>query len=207
MSNMYELLKNGLVDFVSLITDRYLEIGLDEIDTMIIIKLKKATDSGLIDSKALSSGMSLTETELGDRIVSLVKNQYIDLLENKDDKIICSFDLVYKRLASIVDKNSDNNENQEAETEIRKIATFLQHNLSKNISSTELEVVKHWIDVDKYAYKDIQDATLKCLQNKKASIKYIDAILRKSDKRSNNSIKTDQDIDQLFRKMYGKLKG
>jgi len=204
---MYELLKNGLVDFVSLITDRYLEIGLDEIDTMIIIKLKKATDSGLIDSKALSSGMSLTETELGDRIVSLVKNQYIDLLENKDDKIICSFDLVYKRLASIVDKNSDNNENQEAETEIRKIATFLQHNLSKNISSTELEVVKHWIDVDKYAYKDIQDATLKCLQNKKASIKYIDAILRKSDKRSNNSIKTDQDIDQLFRKMYGKLKG
>ena len=87
MSQYYMLIKNNLISFDKLMIDKYNQIGLNETDAIILIKLNGLLNEGItkLESKYLEPSMSITNNTISKRIVDLVKNGYISLsLSNID---------------------------------------------------------------------------------------------------------------------------
>lgn len=211
MSQYYMLLKNGMVDFDKLLIDKYSFIGLDEVEAMFLIKIKKIFDSNTKISETLIINelvnvMSIDEKQIIELLVKLINSQFISL-KIVDNKETYSLDDTYKRLASLLDEDNFTEEKEQKETELKKAVSFIEKECEKLISSTELEVIKHWIDVDKYTFSQIKEATLECLKLKKKSIKNIDMMLNKFKKTEEvKKSQTKENLQDLFNSVYGKLK-
>lgn len=211
MSQYYMLLKNGMVDFDKLLIEKYSFIGLDEVEAMFLIKIKKIFDSNTKISETLIINelvnvMSIDEKQIIELLVKLINSQFISL-KIVDNKETYSLDDTYKRLASLLDEDNFTEEKEQKETELKKAVSFIEKECEKLISSTELEVIKHWIDVDKYTFSQIKEATLECLKLKKKSIKNIDMMLNKFKKTEEvKKSQTKENLQDLFNSVYGKLK-
>lgn len=211
MSQYYMLLKNGMVDFDKLLIEKYSFIGLDEVEAMFLIKIKKIFDSNTKISETLIINelvnvMSIDEKQIIELLVKLINSQFISL-KIVDNKETYSLDDTYKRLASLLDEDNFTEEKEQKETELKKAVSFIEKECEKLISPTELEVIKHWIDVDKYTFSQIKEATLECLKLKKKSIKNIDMMLNKFKKTEEvKKSQTKENLQDLFNSVYGKLK-
>ena len=162
----------------------------------------KVNDKTIIN--ALKSSMALSEEDLNNRLVSLITNQYITLTYVNGCEIY-SLDDVYKRLSNVLDQESEIKESKEKDSDLKKAIAFIEREFDTPVRPIDLEVIKHWIEVDKFSFDDIKSATLECLKYKKKNIKYVDAILNK-DKINTNKTNTDTDIYELFKAVYGKYK-
>lgn len=211
MSQYYMLLKNGLADFDKILIEKYSLIGLDEADAIILIKLKKILETNktineTIIVKELVKTMSLSEKAISEKLVILINGEYISLkiINNKETYTL---DDIYKRLGNIIDNDSLENDKEEKETDIKKTVSFIEKEFEHLINPTELDVIKHWIDVDKFTFAQIKDATLECIMLKKKNIKYIDTILNKGKTSSNtNNITSKDNLSELFSSVYGKIR-
>ena len=211
MSQYYMLLKNGLADFDKILIDKYSLIGLDEVDAILLIKLKKIleTKKNVNEKKIiteLSKTMSISNKVISEKIVSLINNQYI-ALAIVDNKETYTLDDTYKRLANIIDDESDDEEKEEKNSDIKRAVSFIEKECEKMITPLELEVIKHWVDVDKFTFAQIKEATLECLKLKRKSIKYIDILLNKDKVKENKSKQAPKgDMLDLFNTVYGRIK-
>ncbi len=211
MSQYYMLLKNGMVDFEKLLIEKYSFIGLDEVETIFLIKLKKIFDSNAVISETvivdeLVKVMSINKTQIIELLIKLINGQFISL-KIVNNKETYSLDDTYKRLASLLDEDNFLDELKQNESELKKTVSFIEKELEKLISPTELEVIKHWIDVDKYTFSQIKEATLECLKLKKKSIKNIDLMLSKfKNTVKPNNTQTKENLQEIFNSVYGKLK-
>ena len=75
MSQYYILLKNGMLDFEKLIIDKYSFIGLDEVEAVFLIKLKRIFDSNIKISEtviinSLKDSMSISEKQITELLFS-----------------------------------------------------------------------------------------------------------------------------------------
>lgn len=211
MSQYYMLLKNGMVDFEKLLIEKYSFIGLDEVETIFLIKLKKIFDSNDVISETvivdeLVKVMSINKTQIIELLIKLINGQFISL-KIVNNKETYSLDDTYKRLASLLDEDNFLDELKQNESELKKTVSFIEKELEKLVSPTELEVIKHWIDVDKYTFSQIKEATLECLKLKKKSIKNIDLMLSKfKNTVKTSSVQTKENLQEIFNSVYGKLK-
>ena len=157
-----------------------------------------------IIENVITSSMSISSAELKAILVKLVESEYVslDLIEGKE---VYSLDPTFKRLANLLELDEEKEKKDEGKQEIIKTVSFLEKEYQKTLSSNELELVKHWIYVDKYDYSSIKDATLECLKLGKKQIKYVDIVLRKDEKQE-EKVAVDDDLDKLFKKVYGKVK-
>lgn len=211
MSQYYILLKNGMLDFEKLIIDKYSFIGLDEVEAVFLIKLKRIFDSNIKISEtviinSLKDSMSISEKQITELLIKLINSQYISL-KIVDNKETYTLDDTYKRLASVIDDVSEKEEKEVKETVLKKTVLFIEKECEKIISGAELEVIKHWIDVDKFSFDQIKEATLECLKLKKKSIKNIDMMLSKFKKNSElKKSETKENLQDLFNSVYGQIK-
>ena len=211
MSQYYMLLKNGMVDFEKLLIEKHSFIGLDEVETIFLIKLKKIFDSNDVISETvivdeLVKVMSINKTQIIELLIKLINGQFISL-KIVNNKETYSLDDTYKRLASLLDEDNFLDELKQNESELKKTVSFIEKELEKLVSPTELEVIKHWIDVDKYTFSQIKEATLECLKLKKKSIKNIDLMLSKfKNTVKTSSVQTKENLQEIFNSVYGKLK-
>lgn len=211
MSQYYILLKNGMLDFEKLIIDKYSFIGLDEVEAVFLIKLKRIFDSNIKISEtviinSLKDSMSISEKQITELLIKLINSQYISL-KIVDNKETYTLDDTYKRLASVIDDASEKEEKEVKETVLKKTVLFIEKECEKIISGAELEVIKHWIDVDKFSFDQIKEATLECLKLKKKSIKNIDMMLSKFKKNSElKKSETKENLQDLFNSVYGQIK-
>ena len=210
MSQYFTLLKNGRIDFNETLLEKYALIGLNEIECVLLIKLKQILDSNKCASesmivKELEAQMSLNENEISDKIVKLINSQFIELNE---ENYSLNLEGVYKRLDSLNDSEEKDIENEENVNDLRKIASFIEKECEHLVTPLELEVIKHWVEVDKYSFSEIKDATLSAVSHKKKGVKYIDAFLNKK-KESQKIINSSEnsELSELFqRAVYGHKK-
>ncbi len=209
MSQYYNMLKGEMLDFSKTLIDKYTYIGLEETDTILLIKLKKVMDAknNLNDTvKLISQSMSISESEVNKRIALLIAQEYISIDLNKGIEEY-SIDPTIKRLANVLENEDAKEEKKEVENDLKKTVAFIEKETGKIISPSELEIIKHWIDVDKFTFNEIKDATLECLKNKQtAAIKYIDMFLNKNRKQNDKSIYGNTDFQELFDQVYGRTK-
>ena len=205
MRQYYMLLKNRFIDFEKLIIDQYRYLGLNEVETMILIKLNRLLENNKrFSSEELAKGMTISEEEVRNKLVDLINQQFITLtLSGKNE--IYSLDDTYKRLAELLDATDEEEEHQEDDQEMKKVVALLEKEFQKLLTPLELEAVQQWITVDHFSFQKIQESVFQCVQMKKKNVKYVSVLLyKKDDTRKVDSPK--EGLQNLFNTVYGQIK-
>ena len=197
-------LKNNLIDFEKLIIDKYSFLGLDEVEVIILVKLHKLLSTGnKFSIDYISKNMTVSETIIRDKLVTLINNQFITL-KLVDKSEIYSLDDTFKRLAELLEKEEVDDIKNEINEDIKKIVSLLEKEFNKMLTPLELEIVYKWINDDKFSYDKIYEAVLETLKYKKNSIQYVDVLLNKKETPVKSS--SNDGLQDLFNQVYGKIK-
>lgn len=205
MSRYYMFLKNNLIDFEKLIIDKYSFLGLDEIEVIILVKLNKLLNSGnKFSIEYFTKNMTITEDIIREKLVTLINNQFIDLkLVNNSE--IYTLDDTFKRLASLLEKEEDDEQKEELNTDCAKVVNLIEKEFNKMLSPLDLELVHKWIYEDNFSYTKIYNAILETLKLKKNSVQYVDVILNKKEQTKQDS-SSKEGLQNLFNQVYGQIK-
>jgi DNA replication protein len=208
---MYNLIKNDIIQFDKLIIEKYSQLGIDEVDTIILIRLNDLLKRGkrLLQVEEIAPSMKIKEEELGRRIVDLVTKGYITLeLSSIDAKETFNLDETYRRLSYLLDADNQNQSDSHLNIQMKSTVKLLEKELNKILSPLELEMVSRWYLEDKYDENAIQEAILKALKYKNRGVAYIDRSLAASKKQYQAATQptSAENIKELFNKVYAKSK-
>lgn len=210
---MYNLIKNNFIQFDKLLIDNYYKLSIDEVDTIILIRLNDLLQKNIcvLNDEEIAASMKIPQNDLAKRIVELVKKGFITLeLSSIDSREVFSLDETYKRLALILSGASDANKDNELKNKIRDTNNMLEKELNKILSPLEREMVQRWYVEDKYSDDEIYDAILNALKYKNRGVAYIDRSLQASRRDSKVvkqvEIQAGENIQDLFNRIYAKSK-
>lgn len=217
MSQNYNLIKSGVIDFNNILIEKYAFIGLNEQEVVTLIKLQNILKQPTQDNvtslsvdklpKIMSEAMSISSDEISDLLAKLIESKYIDILESNGD-IIYSLDPIYKRLANIIDNDEAVNEELDSINLVKKIVGIVEKEFGILISPLDLEIIKAWVNDYKYSFDEMNDAILDALKKKRKSVKVVNDILKAKRIAYMNETKQkkDDNIEALFNDIYGKIK-
>lgn len=210
---MYNLIKNNFIQFDKLLIDNYYKLSIDEVDTIILIRLNDLLQKNIcvLNDEEIAASMKIPQNDLAKRIVELVKKGFITLeLSSIDSREVFSLDETYKRLALILSGASDANKDNELKNKIRDTNNMLEKELNKILSPLEREMVQRWYVEDKYSDDEIYDAILNALKYKNRGVAYIDRSLQASRRDSKVvkqvEIQAGENIQDLFNRIYARSK-
>ena len=129
MKGYYELLKNNIIDFDKLMLEKYYLLGLNEIDTIILIKLNNLLKHGeqSLSLSTIVPFMSISETECSERIATFVENGFISLeMATVKARETFSLDETYKKLSLVLSNEEENKENDEINNMLKQTITLLE---------------------------------------------------------------------------------
>lgn len=197
-----EQLKSRPVIIRKELLDHYSDMGLNETELIILIKLLHSAE---ISNKqpsieTLQQGSTLDSREITAIIQRLIQYDLLELNVSKDEEgkftEYMNLDKFYTRLSEIIDSIE--------EEEIVEDNTLAFENVFKNIEQTfgralspyEIETINQWLDVDHHELSVIQAALDEATSQNKLSFKYIDRILLNWKK---NNVKTIEDSKKISR--------
>ncbi|MCD8870338.1 DnaD domain-containing protein [Staphylococcus gallinarum] len=197
-----EQLKSRPVIIRKELLDHYSDMGLNETELIILIKLLHSAE---ISNKqpsieTLQQGSTLDSREITAIIQRLIQYDLLELNVSKDEEgkftEYMNLDKFYTRLSEIIDSIE--------KEEIAEDNTLAFENVFKNIEQTfgralspyEIETINQWLDVDHHELSVIQAALDEATSQNKLSFKYIDRILLNWKK---NNVKTIEDSKKISR--------
>lgn len=208
MNSYYDLLKDNIIEFDKLILDKYYLLGLNETDTIILIKLNNLLKQGerSLSLNEIVPFMSISEDECSKRIVKLVEDGFVTLeLLDVKSKEIFSLDQTYRRLSALLLDEDKSKESDEKKELVKETVTLLEKEMNKILSPIEREIISKWYYEYQYSSKDIEDAIMEALRRKNCGIQFIDRTLYKKnhkvEEKTGNS-----EIEDLFKQVYVRKK-
>lgn len=211
---MFNLIKSNFIQFDKLLLEQYYKLNLDEVDTIILIRLNDLLrrNISILNDEEIAASMKISKNELGNRIVNLVNRGFITLeLSSVDSKEVFSLDETYKRLAILLSGSKVVEEKSVAENKIKETITLLEKELKKILSPLEREMVQRWYIEDEYTDDEINEAILKTLKYKNRGVTYIDRLLqavRRDQEKAETKVTSGagENIQELFNKFYARSK-
>lgn len=206
MKTYYDMINSGLIDFKKIMLDKYSAIGLDEVDCVLLIKIYEGMKNGYthLDVDRISKKMSISSDELSERIVKLVNDDFISIeMEDMKSPETISLDSLFHKLAySLESKEVKNNKNELSDT-VKDVAGFIERELNKILSPSELQVIRRWFYDYKYTKDEVLSEVLNAMKYKNRGINYIDSSLYR---KHHEVTKTNNDGStlELFKKVYEK---
>lgn len=202
MNQYYELLKQEVIVFEKLLIDKYHLIGLNEVETIILIKINKSLKEGKrkLVIEEIAPNMSIDQSALANTIIDLVNRGYITVeISNVDALETYNLDGTLKRLSAVFDK--DNVNNLSLDSNVSKIVNKFENESGSSVSSLDLEMIRHWFNDLNYSIEVVEEAMYKASINKKLSVKYCDRILANQTKNNSTNQENDE-IKDLISKVY-----
>ena len=202
MNQYYELLKQEIIVFEKLLIDKYHLIGLNEVETIILIKINKSLKEGkrklVIDE--IAPNMSIDSSVLANTIIDLVNRGYITVeISNVNALETYNLDGTLKRLSEVFDEANQKVLN--VDTNIAEVVNLIEAESGKSVSSLDLEMIRHWFNDLGYSKEQVDEAIYKASKNKKLSVKYVDRILANQNKKS-ASFEDNDEIKDLISRVY-----
>ena len=202
MNQYYELLKQEIIVFEKLLIDKYHLIGLNEVETIILIKINKSLKEGkrklVIDE--IAPNMSIDSSVLANTIIDLVNRGYITVeISNVNALETYNLDGTLKRLSEVFDEANQKVLN--VDTNIAEVVNLIEAESGKSVSSLDLEMIRHWFNDLGYSKEQVDEAIYKASKNKKLSVKYVDRILANQNKKSVSPEDNDE-IKDLISRVY-----
>lgn len=198
VKDIKSLMKRNIVDFTELVLNNYYKIGLDEVDAIIIIKLKYLLDRQItfIHPKKLSNMLSISPQTTTKRLNTLIDKGFvnIELVKNGNGKETESFNLDYVIEQIIkadfedkIHEASDQNKNIES-----RLVSLFETEFRKPLSVLDIQTITKWLNEDNYSFEQIKNALFEASKNRKLSIRYVDKILLSEEEDEQQSTKYNQ---------------
>ena len=173
MNNFSKLIKSKVISFNEVLIESYKQLGLDEIDTMILIHLHNQllNNNNILSINNLAAKVTLSENDLSTRVLLLVQKGFLELLIGNDAQETFSLDDTYEKLGNMIDHEDSNPVSRK--DQVRQIVNYIETTFQAVIKPNEVEIINAWID-EKYTFEEIKEATLECLRMGKPYIQYVD---------------------------------
>lgn len=182
--------------------DHYNELGLNETELVILIKLLHASETSNKQPsiETLQQGSALDSREITSIIQTLIQHDLLELNVNKDEEgkftEYMNLDQFYDRLSEIMQQMNVKQVEHESELEFNTLFQKIEQAFGRPLSPYEIETLNQWLDIDKHDLSVIQAALNEAESQNKMSFKYIDRILLNWKK---NSVKTIEDSKKISR--------
>ncbi|ELJ9285064.1 DnaD domain-containing protein [Staphylococcus pseudintermedius] len=186
--------------------EHYQELGLNENDLVILIKILYAYESSneqpSID--VLKKGTTMQSSEVTAIIQKLIQLGLLAMRVEKNNEgkftEFINLDGFYEQLASIFKQIETSKETTSEEEAFKMVFKKIETAFGRALSPLEIEHLNQWIDVDHYAIELIDAAIDEALAHQKTSLKYIDRILLNWQKNNVSTVKDAQPIRAKFKK-------
>ncbi|MCK6087515.1 DnaD domain-containing protein [Staphylococcus warneri] len=188
--------------------DHYSELGLDEQDLIILIKLIYASETSNKQPsiELLQKGSNMQPREVTAVIQNLIQRELLELNVNKDEEgrftEYMNLDPFYEKLSQLLKKETIDTNIQSDKEKFKTLFQMIEQTFARPLSPYEIETLNQWIDVDQHDIDIIQAALDEANSQNKLSFKYMDRILLNWKK---NNVKTIDDSKEI-RKQFNKPK-
>ena len=130
MKSYYDLIISDIVNFDRILIRRYKQLGLDEVDCIILMKLHEGIKRGklFLDIESLRKTMTLSSEDLSKRIVDLVNEDFISLkMEDIHSEEVISLDPVYRKLGYILEDGEIKSSKKEEQTDLKTVVELIEN--------------------------------------------------------------------------------
>lgn len=175
---MYDLWKNNLLDFNTLLLTTYSELGLNEQEYVFLVLLARLlqTKPGGWTFAEISAHMTIDDANCSLLFINLVERQYISVTSKTDSlgkryeeySILPLFDKVERHLKQ--------KKNQSQSTQREEIFKMIEQEFGI-LSPIDIETIHLWMTEDKFDAELIKLAIQEMNASQIKSIRYIDKIL------------------------------
>jgi len=209
MNQNFNLIKNGMIDFEKLMVEKYAYLGLNEVEVITLIKLNNFLKQPIPTPveqlpEKMHETMSRDASEISELLAKLIENKFIDLIE-QEGAVSYTLDPTYKRIANVLDEESNQEEKNTNVNDVKKIVSLIETNFNCLVSPLDLNMINRWVNVDQYNFYDINEAIISCIQRRNKSVKLVNEILRTKKEKAEKVNKTEaSDLKKMFNNVYGK---
>lgn len=202
-----ELQKRPLVLRYELL-EHYNELGLDETDLIIFLKILYAYDvsNEQPSINLLKKGTNVNETEITSIIQKLIHLGLLTMRVEKNNNgkftEYINLDGFYEQFAHILNRLNQSNQNNNDKEKFKALFRKFETTFGRTLSPLEIEHLNQWIDIDGYSLELIETALNEALAHDKFSLKYIDRILLNWKKNNVNTPEESKSIREQFKKQH-----
>ncbi|MDW3986673.1 DnaD domain-containing protein [Staphylococcus saprophyticus] len=182
--------------------DHYNQLGINEAELVILIKLLHASESSNKQPsiESLQQGTTFGSREVTTIIQSLIQHDLLELKVEKDEEgkftEYMNLNQFYVKLSEIMEQVNIKVEEENTEVEFNVLFQQIEQAFGRPLSPFEIETLNQWLDIDKHELSVIQAALDEATSQDKLSFKYIDRILLNWKK---NNVKTIEDSKKISR--------
>lgn len=182
--------------------DHYNQLGINEAELVILIKLLHASESSNKQPsiESLQQGTTFGSREVTTIIQSLIQHDLLELKVEKDEEgkftEYMNLNQFYVKLSEIMEQVNIKVEEENTEVEFNVLFQQFEQAFGRPLSPFEIETLNQWLDIDKHELSVIQAALDEATSQNKLSFKYIDRILLNWKK---NNVKTIEDSKKISR--------
>ncbi|MDW3928915.1 DnaD domain-containing protein [Staphylococcus saprophyticus] len=182
--------------------DHYNQLGINEAELVILIKLLHASESSNKQPsiESLQQGTTFGSREVTTIIQSLIQHDLLELKVEKDEEgkftEYMNLNQFYVKLSEIMEQVNIKVEEENTEVEFNVLFQQIEQAFGRTLSPFEIETLNQWLDIDKHELSVIQAALDEATSQNKLSFKYIDRILLNWKK---NNVKTIEDSKKISR--------
>lgn len=182
--------------------DHYNQLGINEAELVILIKLLHASESSNKQPsiESLQQGTTFGSREVTTIIQSLIQHDLLELKVEKDEEgkftEYMNLNQFYVKLSEIMEQVNIKVEEENTEVEFKVLFQQIEQAFGRPLSPFEIETLNQWLDIDKHELSVIQAALDEATSQNKLSFKYIDRILLNWKK---NNVKTIEDSKKISR--------
>ncbi|HHA6680365.1 TPA: DnaD domain-containing protein [Staphylococcus aureus] len=186
--------------------DHYSDLGLDEQDLVILLKLIYASETSNKQPsiELLQKGSTMQPRDITMVIQNLIQRELLELQVQKDEEgrftEYMNLDPFFEKLSHILKQQSMETKELNSKEKFKQLFRVLEDTFARPLSPYEIETLNQWIDVDKHDTAIIQAALDEANSLNKLSFKYIDRILLNWKKNNVKTIDDSRKIREKFNK-------
>lgn len=192
--------------------DHYAELGMDEQDLVILIKLIYASETSNKQPsiETLQQGSSMQPRQITSVIQNLIQRELLELNVRKDEEgkftEYMNLDPFYEKLSQILKKQNLDHQESDSVEQFKQLFQLMEQSFGRPLSPYEIETLNQWIDVDQHDLSVIQAALDEALSQNKLNFKYIDRILLNWKKNNVKTVDDSKKIREQFNQNQPKMK-
>ncbi|MEB7656779.1 DnaD domain-containing protein [Mammaliicoccus vitulinus] len=199
-----EMLREKPVVIQRALFDHYVELGLNEKQFVILIKLLDQENERNIQPplEDVQQGTSLSIQEVSHIINQLSQLKCIDIKIEKDEQHkyneFISFDPLFEQLALVLNETKQENKAEDQNNQFKKLFQEFESTFGRPLTPLEVQTLNHWIDTDHHSNELIRSALNEAHSLDKLSIKYIDRILLNWKKKNITTVQSSKEESEKF---------
>ncbi|HAL10137.1 MAG TPA: DNA replication protein DnaD [Staphylococcus sp.] len=199
-----EMLREKPVVIQRALFNHYVELGLNEKQFVILIKLLDQENERNIQPplEDVQQGTSLSIQEVSHIINQLSQLKCIDIKIEKDEQHkyneFISFDPLFEQLALVLNETKQENKAEDQNNQFKKLFQEFESTFGRPLTPLEVQTLNHWIDTDRHSNELIRSALNEAHSLDKLSIKYIDRILLNWKKKNITTVQSSKEESEKF---------